>query len=103
MGLSVGVVKFQYLDSPDELLRDFLRHLRMRTQFDDEIWQVSEGMNTIVEVTRPDMLRHVTEFVSGDKIDKLGEQRILDWIRDLPWDEDMGDEGEDMIALHLSW
>ena len=70
MGLSVGVVKFQYLDSPDELLRDFLRHLRMRTQFDDEIWQVSEGMNTIVEVTRPDMLRHVTEFVFGDKIDQ---------------------------------
>ena len=103
MGLSVGVVKFQYLDSPDELLRDFLRHLRMRTQFDDEIWQVSEGMNTIVEVTRPDMLKHVKEFVSDDKTDKPGEQRLMDWIRDLPWDEGMGDEGEDVIALHLSW
>ena len=103
MGLSVGVVKFQYLDSPDELLREFLRHLRMRTQFDDEIWQVSEGMNTIVEVTRPDMLRHATEFVSEDEIDKAGEQRIMDWIMDLPWDEGMGDEGEDVIALHVSW
>ena len=103
MGLDVGVVKFQYLDSPDELLREFLRHLRMRTQFDDEIWQVSEGMNTIVEVTRPDMLRHATEFVSEDEIDKAGEQRIMDWIRDLPWDEGMGDEGEDVIALHVSW
>ena len=103
MSLMVGVVKFQYLDSPDELLRDFLRHLRMRTQFDGEIWQVSEGINTIVEVTRPDMLRHATEFVSDDDINKAGEQRIMTWIGDLPWDEDSGEYGEDVIALHLSW
>ena len=103
MGLMVGVVKFQYLDSPDELLRDFLRHLRMRMQFDDEIWQVSEGMNTIVEVKRPDMLRHATEFVSEDKIDKAGEQRIMTWIGDLPWDEKSGEYGEDVLTLHLSW
>ena len=103
MGLSVGVVKFQYLDRPDELLHDFLWHLRLRTQFDDEIWQVSEGMNTIVEVTRPDMLKHATEFVSEENIDKAAEERIMRWIADLSWDEDMGDQGEDMIILHLSW
>ena len=103
MGMMVGVVKFQYLDSPDELLRDFLWHLRLQTEFDDEVWQVSEGMSTIVEVTRPDILRHATEFVSGDKIDKAGETRIMRWIKNLPWDEDSGEYGEDVIALHLSW
>ena len=103
MGMMVGVVKFQYLDSPGELLRDFLRHLRMQTQFDDEIWQVSEGMNTIVEVTRPDMLKHATEFVSEGNIGKAGEERIMRWIANLSWDEGGGEEGDDVIALHLSW
>ena len=103
MGLDVGVMTFQYLEKPDDLLYDFLWHLHWQTSFDNEVWQVSEGMNTILEIERPLMLKHATEFVSEDKIDEASEKRIFKWIEDLPWDEGGGEEGDDVIALHLSW
>lgn len=103
MGLDVGVMTFQYLEKPDDLLYDFLWHLHWQTSFDNEVWQVSEGMNTILEIERLLMLKHATEFVSEDKIDEASEKRIFKWIEDLPWDEGGGEEGDDVIALHLSW
>ena len=103
MGLDVGVVKFQYIERPDKLLYDFLWHLHLKTSYDDEIWQISEGMNTILEIKHPEILRHAAEFVADDEVDEDGESRIIKWISDLPWDEHGGEDGEDVITLHLSW
>ena len=96
MGLDIGVIPpIKYLDSPDKEVSDFVQHLDLYAGYGDS-WNVSSGMNTIVEHTRESMATQLDEYTEATNLTQETIARIQTWIDSLPWN------GDD-IMLHLSW
>ena len=96
MGLDVGVIPpIKYLGSPDKEVSDFVQHMNLYAGYGDS-WNVSSGMNTIIEYTRESMATHLDEYIEARDIPQEAIGKIRSWIDGLPWN------GDD-IMLHLSW
>ena len=96
MGPDVGVIPpIKYLARPDNDVSGFLQHLNLYAGYGDS-WNVSSGMNTIVEYTRESMATHLDEYTEASNLTQEAIARIRTWVDGLPWN---GDE----IMLHLSW
>ena len=96
MGLDVGVIPpIKYLDRPDQPVHDFIQHLNLWADYGDS-WNVSSGMNTIVEYTRESMAAHLDEYIESGGLTQEAIAKIRSWVDGLPWN------GDD-IMLHFSW
>ena len=60
MSLDIGVVKIQYLNTPEGSAYRFAQHLSYNSYEAD--WEVSSGGNSIVEYERGHMLSTANEY-----------------------------------------
>ena len=96
MGLDIGVIPpIKYLHPPDKEVSDFVQHLNLYAGYGDS-WNVSSGMNTIVEHTRESMAAQFDEYIEASNLTQETIARIQTWIDSLPWIDDD-------IMLHFSW
>ncbi len=95
-GLDIGVVSpIKYLGRPDKEIYDFVQHLNLYAEYGDG-WNVSSGMNTIVEYTRESMATQLEEYVQDSELAQEAIDKIRSWVDGLPW-------SGDGIVLHFSW
>ena len=96
MGLDIGVIPpIKYLGRPYNEVADFVQHLDLYAGYDDS-WNVSSGMNTIVEYTRESMATQLDEYIQASNLTQEAIARIRTWVDALPWNDDD-------IMLHFSW
>ena len=96
MGLEVGVIPpIKYLRRPDKEIYDFVQHLNLYAEYGDG-WNVSSGMNTIVEYTRESMATQLEEYFEDSEPTQETIDKVKSWVEGLPW------SGDD-IMLHFSW
>ena len=108
MGLDVGVVTIEYLDTPERPVSEFLLHLAgdEALGYDDEdyedatgddehyAWGGGWGGNAVVEFSRDYLNWKVDQWVSNQSIGAEERDSVQRWISELPWENDM-------VMLHL--
>lgn len=108
MGLDVGVVTIEYLDTSERPVNEFLLHLAGDQSIgygdeeyeddtgDDEhyTWGCGWGGNTVVEFSRAYLSWKADQWGSNQSISAGERDSVQGWISDLPWENDM-------VMLHL--
>jgi len=94
VGLDIGVVRVSYLERPSQPVYDFLWNLASTVCGAD--WGGSWEGNAFVEFTRRHLLSKARRYAREQKLLEDDFAKLLDWIRDLPWDGNT-------IMLRLYW
>ena len=96
MGMDVWIVKMVHIDSPKGLVKDFLFHLEINVDWDDDVWGGGWNGNVFFEAVRDDFERKAREYTSEKGLSQEDTATLVSWIETLPWEPDD-------ITLTLNW
>ena len=94
MGLDVGVVDIEYLETPRRPISGFLSELAGEDL--DEGWIGGWDGNVFLQILQEDLERRAREYASEQGLSQDDVHKLLSWVGGLPW------EGHD-IMLYLGW
>ncbi len=94
MGLDIGAVKIDYLDSPSGAAYRFAWHLA--GQWDDRVWNVRSEGNAFMEFDFDHLVDVAEEYISSESLGSADAHQVMRWVRNLPW-------RRDVVMLHLNW
>ena len=88
----VGVVRFEYLESPKGTIKDFLEFLADNS--DEADWHLGTYHNVIVEYVSANLREKVNAFVKETTVTSIDRARVMEWVEQLP-------SKEGVITLHV--
>ena len=106
MGLDIGVVSIDYLDTPGQPTYRFMWDLMADPEvglgdtLDDDDWHWDggrSGESAFYEFTRNGLANRANGWATAQNISDTERSTLLDWIANLPYRE-----SSDTIILHLS-
>ena len=89
----VGVVRFDYLETPKGTILDFLEFLTDNS--DEADWYLGGYHNVIVEYESENMLAQVDVYAKEKAESPVDKTKVLAWVNQLPWKDGV-------ITLHFS-
>ena len=92
MDAYVGLVRFDYLKTPQGTILDFLEFLADNS--DEADWQLGAYHNVIVEYESANLLAQVDAFEKEKALSPDAKVTVLAWVSQLPWKDNV-------ITLHL--
>ena len=87
MGLSVGVVRIDYLDEPQTPVSDFLKHLAMNSSLglsNGELWGGGWDGNMFLEFERNTLVEGAELWCNDGGVSDTERAELLVWITNLP-------------------
>ena len=101
MGLDVGVVTIEYMDSTGQPVEEFLSDLLLSPYTgvdgdydDEENWGGSWADNGLYEFGRAGLISRASNWADDHEISPQERTALLSWVKALPW-------RDDMVILHL--
>lgn len=94
MGLDVGVVKIERMDTPRQPVSGFLSELAGEDL--PEGWSGGWEGNAFLQIYQEDLERRAKEYASVQVLSQDDTEKLTEWVRGLPWEKHV-------IMLYLNW
>ena len=94
MGMDVGVVDIEYLETPRRPVSGFLSELAGEDL--DEGWIGGWDGNVFLQIFQEDLERRAREYASEQGLSQDDVDKLLSWVGGLPWKDGA-------ISLNVNW
>ena len=94
MGLDVGIVNIEYMNTPKEPVSGFLADLAVEDL--SEGWSGGWEGNAFLQIFKEDLERKAGDYASEQGLSQDDAEKLTAWVRSIPW------KRHD-IMLYLNW